>query len=137
MATPTQAATDVGADNTQAATTATTQPNIPVVTEVKASQTLTVVSVPADTETITIGSCVVTFEAGAGVGADNSATPVNELNCAGGATINTVTLANPGVALTPTDIANALDNLTNVSDGVHGALTLTADTATTTKFTTT
>ncbi len=105
------------------------------VSEVKASRTLSVNSIPADGETITIGSCVVTFESGAGTGNNSAAT--DDTNCTGGATIHTYTATNPGVLRTTTQLANALDALTNVSDAVHGSVTVASDSATTTRFTTT
>lgn len=93
------------------------------VDEVKAVQTLTVVSLPADAETITIGTCVVSFADGAGTG-DNSGA-INEVDCTDdAATLNNYTTVNPGVALTAAEMAALLRSLTNVSDTDHGALTV-------------
>ena len=106
------------------------------VSEVKASRTLTLNSAPTNGSSITISSCVVSFVQGAGTG-DNSAS-TDDTNCNDNiAQINLYTLTNPGVARTTTELANVLDSLTNLSDSNHGALTVSADTATTTKFTTT
>src|SRR3989344_3861996 len=60
--TATTVANVVAGTNDQAATTATTVANV---AETKASQTLTVAFVPANAETVTIGTCVVTFNTGA------------------------------------------------------------------------
>lgn len=115
--------------------TATPTPNVVGVTEVKASQTLTIWALPLDTESIIIGTSTVTFTDWAWIW-DNSAA-LDDTDCTWWATINNYTLTNPWVARTPTEIANILDTLTNVTDATHWALTVTADTATTTKFTTT
>lgn len=121
--------------NDQTNVSATPTPNDAGTPETKASQTLTVWTRPANSESITIGTCVVTFLDGAGTW-DNTGSPSDDTDCSGWATINNYTLTNPWVARTPTEIANVLDSLTNVVDAVHGTLAVTADTATTTKFTT-
>jgi len=121
--------------NNQTNVSATWTSNVVWVTEVKASQTLTVWALPANTESIIIGTCTVTFTNWAWTW-DNS-TSVDDIDCTWWATINNYTLTNPWVARTPTEIANILDTLINVTDAVHWALSVTADTATTTKFTTT
>src|SRR4051812_1075543 len=67
----TVANTTVGAANNQTAFAATTTANV---AEVKATRTLTVGALPGNAETITIGSCVVTFSTTASSTSD-------ELNC--------------------------------------------------------
>ncbi len=106
--------------NDQGATTTATIANV---AEVKATRTLTVNAVPlGNPETITIGSCVVTF-----------GTVTQDINCAdNAAAISTSTDA------TAAAIASRLRSLTGVTDttGGHGALTITG-TTTTAIFTTT
>lgn len=58
--------------DTQTAVTTVTQASV---AEVKASQTLTVVSLPANNTSITIGQCVVTFKS------NPSTTSIDELDC--------------------------------------------------------
>lgn len=99
------------------------------VTEVKATRTLTVNALPANAETIVIGTCTVTFTTTAGSTSDDT-------NCTGGATIDTNTGAG-NVNRTAGDIAVVLQSLTNVSDTGHGALTVGAPSGTTVSFTTT
>lgn len=106
-----------GADTNQALADATPTANVAGVTEVKASRTLTVNAAPATTETITIGTCVVTFLTTA------SAT-LDELDCTdSAATIDTNTGVGD-VVRTASDIASVLRTLTNVSDAAHGGLTV-------------
>lgn len=97
--------------------------------ETKASRTLTAGALPDNNETITIGSCVVTFASSSGATND-------ELNC----TDNIATIdRDTGVGDTPrnaTEIAGVMRTLTNVSDTGHGALTVTGSSAEAT-FTTT
>lgn len=98
--------------NDQGATTTATIANV---AEVKASRTLTVGTVPVSTETITIGSCVVTFGA------------ADSLSCSG----NTATIAT-STANTVDLVASKLRALTSVSDAVngHGLLAITGTTTT-------
>jgi S-layer homology domain len=94
---------------------------------VTATRTVTVGAVPADNETVIIGSCTVTFDAVAGATTDDT-------NCTGGATIDLDTGAGD-VARTAAQLSAVLDTLTNVTDPVQGALTLSAGGAATTLFT--
>jgi len=71
-----------------------------------AMQSLVVGAVPGNAETVTIGTCVVTFSGAA-----------NDLNCAGGANIK-----RDDVGESATTIANDLRALTGASDAVQGAL---------------
>ncbi len=93
------------------------------VDEIKASQTLTVNTLPANNETITIGNCVVTFADGAESG-DNSGFVVDSDCSDGAAIINNYTKASPGLPRYATQIAISLRGLTGVSDDVHGTLTV-------------
>lgn len=93
------------------------------VSEVKASRTLTVGALPGQSETITIGTCVVTYA--------STTLSVNddELNCNdNAAVIDRANISN--VARSATDIAGIMRTLTNVSDTGHGALTVTGSGAT-------
>lgn len=104
----------VGTDDQTAATVVTTEN----VEEVKATRTLTVGSLPVDAETITIGTCTVTFAT------TTAGSPAEDANCTGGATILTTTGTEDDIARTVAEIATALRTLTNVSDDGHGALTV-------------
>lgn len=116
----------VAGTNDQTDVTTATTANV---SQVKASRTLTVGAAPVNGETITIGTCVITFATSAGVTSD-------ELNCTdNAATIDLDTGAGNTLRLA-TDIASILRTLTNVSDTGHGALTVTGS-ATTATFTTT
>ncbi len=77
--------------------------------EVKAERTLSVGAVPADGETVTIGSCVVDFDSALS----------DELNCVDN--LATVDTASHADAL---GVASALQNLFNVSDASHGTLSV-------------
>jgi|GEM_PF-1731408 len=91
------------------------------VTEVKATRTITVDTVPANAVTLTIGTCVVTFGTAAS----------QELSCSDNvAAVNTTTDA------TAAAVAARLRSLTNVSDTGHGALTV-GGSGSTASFTTT
>ena len=81
-------------------------------TENYATRTIKVNAVPADTESITIGSCVVTFD---------STAPVADSDCADNAAVIDITAAG---ATTPAEVATALAALINVSDATQGALTV-------------
>ena len=106
------------------------------VDEVKAERTISVDALPADNESMTIGSCVVTFVDLAGTG-NNSAAPADDTDCSNNtATINNYTVAAPGVAHTPAEIATVLQSLTGVSDPDHGSLVVSSPSATTIGFTT-
>lgn len=78
------------------------------VADTKASRTLTVSAVPANGETITIGTCVVTFDNGTG-----------ETNCSD----NIASIKRNGGETTATIAAN-LRLITNLSDAAHGALSV-------------
>jgi len=94
---------------------------------VTATRTVTVGAAPANAETMTIGTCVVTFTTTAG-------STVDELNCTdNAATIDTNTGAGD-VARSAADVSAIVDTLTNVGSSV-GLLTLTAGAANTTVFT--
>ena len=103
-----------GTDDQDVATAATTAN----VEEVKATRTLTVGAAPVDAETITIGTCTVTFAT------TTAGSPTEDANCTGGATILTTTGTADDIARTAGEIATALRTLTNVSDTGHGALTI-------------
>ena len=111
-------------------TAAETVANVVTVTEVKASRTLTVGSLPVTTETIIIGTCTVTFAT------TTAGSPAEDANCTGDATILTTTGTSADIARTAAQIAAALRTMTNVSDTGHEALTVggSSDTA---SFTTT
>ncbi len=95
---------NVSTTDTQTAVTATTVANA---AQVKASRTLTVVTEPADGETITIGTCVVTFQTGSsGL----------ETNC----NDNTARIKRNGTSAAT--IASNLRSITNLADAAHGAL---------------
>ncbi len=105
--------------NDQTNVTATTTANVD---EVKASRTLTVGALPANAETITIGTCVVTFASSTGVASD-------ELNCTN---TNAEIDRNVGTGTTPrtaAEIAGILRTLTNLSDTGHDALAITGSSA--------
>ncbi len=106
-----------------------TTANVSAVSEVKASRTLTVGALPAELEVITIGSCVVTF-------LTTTLLTVDETNCADSIATIDRDLGPTDTLRTPTEIADVLDSLISVSDLTHEALTVTADTMTTTVFTT-
>ena len=103
---PTMPNSTGGVANDQAAVTATTVANVSAVTEVKASQTLTVVTKPGNGTNITIGSCVVSFA--------NSTTDSDCLD-------NTASIDRGANAAAT---AASLRTLTNVSDAAHGPLTV-------------
>jgi hypothetical protein len=121
------AANVVVGTNDQTAQTSTTTANV---SEVKASRTLTVGALPANAETITIGTCIVTFTTIA-------STTTHDTNCTGGASIDR-TATTTDTLLTVTEIATQLLALTNVSDTGHGALAVAASStsATSAVFTT-
>ena len=98
--------------------------------EVKASRTVTVGALPANAETITIGSCVVTFTTVA-------SSTTHDTNCTGGASIDR-TSGTGDVSLTATLVATQLLALTNVSDAAHSTLAVSASStsATSAVFTT-
>ncbi len=104
-ATETVASAPAGTDaQTNIAAASTTN-----VSQVKATRTLTVVSVPANAVTLTIGLCVVTFNTGA----------TQDVNCSDNvAAINTTTDASTST------VGSRLRSLTGVSDTGHGALTV-------------
>ena len=102
-----------GTDN-QTAATSTTQANV---AEVKASRTLTVNATPADGETITIGSCVVTFVASSSVTDD-------ETDCTDDAAQIDIDLGAGDVARVATETAAILRSLTNVDDPNHNSLAI-------------
>jgi hypothetical protein len=92
----------------------------------KASQTLTVDTVPSDNETITIGTCVVTFTTVSGSTSD-------ELNCNDNVAQIDKNTGSGNDSRTNEDIANVLSTLTNVSDATLGTLVAT-NSANTVKF---
>lgn len=104
--------------NDQSASTAATQANV---SEVKATRTITVNSVPAVPITLTIGTCAITIT--------NSPTP--DVNC----TDNTAAIAT-STDTTASAIASRIRTITNLSDTGHGALTV-GGSGTTASFTTT
>lgn len=106
---------NVSATDDQTAATVISTANV---AEVKASSTLAVASLPVTTETITVGSCTITFAT------TTSGSPAEDANCTGGATILTTTGTSADIARTTAQIAAALRTLTNVSDAAHGALTV-------------
>lgn len=112
--------------NDQTAATTATQANV---SEVKATRTLTVGVLPGNNETITIGTCVVTFASSTGATND-------ELNCTDNAAAIDRDTGAGNTARTASDIAGIMRTLTNVSDTGHGALTVSGSGATAT-FTTT
>jgi hypothetical protein len=122
-------ANTVAGTNDQAATTSTTTANV---AEVKASRTLTVNAVPADTETITVGSCVITFNAVAGATTD-------ETSCADNAASVDIDTGAGDVARTATSITAVLITLTNATSTGHGSITAAASStgSTSVVFTTT
>lgn len=94
---------------------------------VVATRTVTIANTPLDNETITIGTCLVTFDAVAGSTAD-------DLTCAGGVVIDLDT--GPGdVARTPAQLSAILDTITGVTDAGQGSLTVGVGGAATTVFT--
>ena len=105
--TATTVANVVAGTNDQAATTATTVANV---AETKASQTLTVAFVPANAETVTIGTCVVTFNTGA----------TQDVDCSNNNAAIDTTADNSTAT-----IATRLRSFTGVTDAAHGALTVT------------
>lgn len=130
-ATPTFTAAETTANvtagtNDQSASTAATQANV---VEVKASRTLTVGALPGNTETITIGTCVVTYASSTGATND-------ELNCTDNAAAIDRDTGAGNTARTASDIAGIMRTLTNVSDTGHGALTVSGSGSTATYTTT-
>lgn len=108
-----------GTDDQTDVTTATTAN----VAEVKASRTLTVGALPGNNETITIGTCVVTYASSTGATND-------ELNCTDNAAAIDRDTGAGNTARSATDIAGIMRTLTSVSDTGHGALTVTGSGAT-------
>lgn len=104
----------VGTDD-QTASTAATQANVE---EVKASRTLTVGALPGNNETITVGTCVITYASSTGATND-------EINCTDNAAAIDRDTGAGNTPRTATDIAGIMRTLTNVSDTGHGALTVT------------
>ena len=102
-----QTVANLPAVNDQVATTATTVANV---AETKASQTLTVAFVPANAETVTIGTCVVTFNTGA----------TQDVDCSNNNAAIDTTADNSTAT-----IATRLRSFTGVTDAAHGALTVT------------
>ena len=100
---------------------------------VVATTTFTVSALPINAETITIGSCVVTFVHDvAGMAADD------ELDCSDSLAsidLELDTGAADGADRTIAQVSAVIDTLTSVTDVTQGALTVGADTATTTLFT--
>lgn len=113
----------------QTNTTATPTPNVVGVSEVKASRTLSVWALPTNSENFTIWSCVVTFTTTAW-------STLDELDCSDDAATIDTNIGAWDTDRTASEIADVIDTLTNVSDAAHWALAVTADTATTTVFTT-
>lgn len=118
------------ADITPTLTTGETAANVVGVTEVKATRTITVASLPADGVTLTIGTCVVTFsDAGDDtdeIDCDNNVAGISRKTATGGA----------DTSRSASQIAAVIRSLTNVSDTGHGALTVAGSSATA-SFTTT
>lgn len=116
----------VAGTDDQSASTAATQANVE---EVKASRTLTVGALPGNNETITIGTCVVTYASSTGATND-------ELSCTDNAAAIDRDTGAGNTPRTASDIAGIMRTLTNVSDTGHGALTVGGSGSTAT-FTTT
>lgn len=116
----------VAGTDDQTASTAATQANVE---EVKASRTLTVGALPGNNETITIGTCVITYASSTGATND-------ELNCTDNAAAIDRDTGAGNTPRTASDIAGVMRTLTNVSDTGHGALTVGGSGSTAT-FTTT
>lgn len=102
-----------GTDDQTGATTAT-QANVE---EVKATRTLTVGALPGNNETITIGTCVVTYASSTGATND-------ELNCNDNAAAIDRDTGAENTPRTASDIVGIMRTLINVSDTGHGALTV-------------
>lgn len=129
VASQTVANVTAGSTNTQSNATTSTTANV---AEVKANLVLNVGAAPAAAESITVGSCVVSFATTtAGVGAQ-------DLNCTdNAATIRTATTTSD-IAKTAVQIAADLATLTNATSTGHGALTVAVGTTTSkVSFTTT
>ncbi|MCX6713122.1 MAG: peptidoglycan-binding domain-containing protein [Candidatus Vogelbacteria bacterium] len=103
----------IGTDD-QTAALASTTPNI---TEVKATTTLRVAAIPANAETITIGSCVVTFLTGASTTAG--------VKCIGNAV--TLGVGDGSNATTTAGLAATLATLNNAWATTSGATTTSLD----------
>jgi hypothetical protein len=98
---------------------AETQADAPGTPETKASLTLTVDSLPTDSESFAIGTCTVTFATGPGATTDD--TDCSDL----AATIDT-NLGAGNTDRTPTEIAASLASIAFLSDAAHGSLSLSA-----------
>lgn len=101
----------VGAD-TQTNTVGTTRTNI---SEVKASRTLAVGTLPINTESITIGACVVTFTTTLGATSDQT-------DCSSNTAIIDTDLNAGNIPRSPAEIAYVLAHLIGVRDASHGSL---------------
>lgn len=117
LAAPTLVATETVANqavgvNDQTASTTVTVANV---AEVKASRTLTAASLPSDTESITIGRCVVTFVSVASTTSD-------ETNCGDNNASIDITLASGDEPRPESEIDAALRSIINLTDEVHGEL---------------
>ncbi len=84
------------------------------VSEIKASSTITVNTIPVGGDTIQIGNCDITFA---------SSTSASDLDCVGGATINFNSVGSSTV-----DIATAIGSIENATSTLHGNLSLTVGT---------
>lgn len=115
IATSETVANVVAGTDDQTAATAATQANVE---EVKASRTLTVGALPGNNETITIGTCVVTYASSTGATND-------ELDCTDDAAAIDRDTGAGNTPRTASDVAGVIRTLTNVSDTGHGALTIT------------
>jgi len=102
----------LGSDDQTAATTT----SVANVSEVKASTTLAIGSLPGNATTITVGACVVTFTATAGSTADST-------NCTGGTATIDRDVGAGDTPRTATEIAVALQGLTYVKNPVASSST--------------
>ena len=105
---------NLSATDDQDASTAITTNNV---VEVKASRRLNVNALPGDNETITIGTCVITY-------ASSSGSTNHELDCADNAAVIDLDIGAGNSAPSPGDIGDLMRSLTNLSDTGHGALTI-------------
>lgn len=126
----------IQANETRASVSGATLPAITFsggATAGKATRTLTVNTTPGDSETITIGTCVVSFLSG-------TEASTNDTNCNNNNASIYTQITDDFFNLTvlsETEVATLLQSLSNVSDTGHGALTVSAPSATTARFTTT
>lgn len=85
--------------------------------EVKAVRTFFVDGLPDDSESVTVGTCVITFTTTAG-------STVDELNCSDNAATIDLDTGAGDIARSANDLGGILRTLTNVSDTNHGTLAI-------------